>query len=276
MSDDGSFRVIAAQTTETVRGASTAQRASGAIACAFGELLTGAVLVRESMAPDLRVQVILQGDDPRARMVADAHPGGTTRGLVQIPVADAAGGMRIGERGLLQIARTLHNGSIHQGVVSVPEAGTISSAFMSYMQSSEQIVTMIAVGCQMDGDDVLAAGGYLVQLLPELEEELLMVMTERLRDFESMAPLFARNAASPEELLAETLYGMPHTVVGTSELAFGCTCSPARLAASLATLSKADIKAMLEEGRMLDIECDFCRTRYEYSPEQLRGLLQPN
>ena len=76
------------------------------------------MLVRESMSPDNRLQAILQGDNPRARMIADTHPDGSTRGLIQLP-ADVKE-MPIGEKGLLQIARTLHNGSLHQGVVQVP------------------------------------------------------------------------------------------------------------------------------------------------------------
>ena len=84
MTDDGSFRVVATRTTDMVRGATAAQGVRGAAARTFGELLTGAVLVRESMAPDLRVQAVLQGDDRRSRMVADAHPDGMTRGLVQL------------------------------------------------------------------------------------------------------------------------------------------------------------------------------------------------
>src|SRR5262249_52329170 len=138
ITDDGAFRVIAADTTATVRGALAAQQPDGAeLVRIFADLLTGAVLVRESMAPDNRLQAILQGDDPRARMIADTHPDGSARGLVQLP-ADTKS-MPLGKRGMLQVARTLHNGQLHQGVVQVP-AGTptISSAFMAYMQESEQ------------------------------------------------------------------------------------------------------------------------------------------
>ena len=275
MTDDGSFRVVATRTTDMVRGATAAQGVRGAAARTFGELLTGAVLVRESMAPDLRVQAVLQGDDRRSRMVADAHPDGMTRGLVQLAAGKTT--LPIGHGSVLQVARTLHNGELHQGVVEVPAGGDISAALMAYMQDSEQTVTMIAVGCLVDDAGVVtAAGGYLVQLLPELDEGMLMVMTERLKDFQSMEPLLERAAAAPEDLLGETLYGMPYTQVGDRDVAFGCTCSPARLAASLATLPRADIESMIADGKVLEIECDFCKKAYSYSPEQLRGLLAVN
>lgn len=276
ITDDGAFRVIAADTTATVRQALEVQRADTLdLKRTFADLLTGAILVREAMAPDYRLQAILQGDNPKARMVADTHPDGSARGLIQVP-SDIKE-MPLGERGLLQIARTLHNGSLHQGVVRVPPGSKgMSSAFMAYMQDSEQTVTMIAIGCHFANGSVAAAGGYMVQLLPEVAEGPLMVMTERLKDFEDIVPLLARGAASPEELLKETLYGMPYTKVGDREVMFACHCSADRLAVSLASLPRSDIESLMEDGKPLEIECDYCRKKYEFTVQQLRSLLDKN
>lgn len=266
--------MIAADTTATVRSAIEAQKpATAELRRVFADLLTGAVLVRESMSPDNRLQAILQGDDPRSRMVADTHPDGATRGLIQLP--DHAKDMPFAERGMLQVARTLHNGALHQGVVQVPPGGGVSKAFMAYMQESEQTVTMTAVGCHLVGGEVVAAGGYMLQLLPEVETGPLMVMTERLRDFEDIVPLLARGKASPAALLEETLHGMPYTKVADRRVHFGCRCSPERLATSLASLPRADIESLMQGGKTLEIECDYCRRSYEFTIDQLKGLLEP-
>jgi molecular chaperone Hsp33 len=276
ITDDGAFRVIVCDTTATVRGAIAAQKpATPELTRVFADLLTGAILVRDSMSPENRLQAILQGDNPRARMIADTHPDGSTRGLIQMPPDLKE--MTLGTSGLLQVARTLHNGSLHQGVVAVPTgSNTVSSAFMAYMQESEQTVTMIAVGCHLSNGEVASAGGYMVQLLPELAEGPLMVMTERLKDFEDIVPLLARGRATPAELLAETLYGMPYTTVGNREVFFGCRCSSDRLAQSLASLPRADIESLMEDGKPLEIECDYCGTRYEFTTQQLHGLIDAN
>jgi molecular chaperone Hsp33 len=275
ITDDGAFRVIAADTTATIRGAVAAQKPEGPeLTRTFADLLTGTLLVRESMAPDNRLQAILQGDDPRARMVADTHPDGSARGLIQLPPQTKS--MPLGKRGMLQVARTLHDGQLHQGIVQIPQ-GTeaISTAFMAYMQESEQVVTVMAVGCHLAAGEVVAAGGYMVQLLPEVAEGPLMVMTERLKEFEDIVPLLARGAASPEALLAETLYGMPYTKVGDRTIEFACNCSPERLVVSLASLPRADIESLMEGGKTLEIQCDYCRKNYEFTMEQLRSLLAP-
>jgi molecular chaperone Hsp33 len=276
ITDDGAFRVIAICSTETVRGAAASQNAHGEIARLFGELVTGAILIRHTMAPDLRVQAILQGDDRASRMIADANPDASTRGLVQLSAgAKKAGTMNISTGGLLQVARTLQNGSIHQGVVAVPPSGSISGALMTYMQDSEQIISIIAAGCVMDdAGDVAIAGGFALQLLPEVDEGPLAVMTERMRDFENLVPLLKSGAAEPEVLVREILYGMPYTRLSEDPLTFGCNCSQVRVAASLASLPKSEIREMISDGRVLEIGCDYCGKQYQMAPEQLRGLLE--
>jgi molecular chaperone Hsp33 len=278
ITDDGAFRVIAVRTTETVRGAIAAQNTTGDSARLFADLLTGTILIRETMSPDLRVQAILQGDDRHSRMIADAHPDATTRGIVHLaPGLVPTAPVKVGQKAVLQVARTLHNGAIHQGVVAMPADGSISGALMAYMQDSEQVVSIVAVGSLLGEDGtVRAAGGYILQLLPEVGEGPLMVMTERMKDFVAMEPLLAQGAADPDALLSEILYGMPFTKVGESTLAFGCNCSVTRVTASLATLPRREIQEFIDDGRLLEIGCDYCGKQYQIPPEQLRGLLEGN
>jgi len=271
ITEDGAFRVITARTTETVRGAIRAQGVKGDAAKHFGELITGAVLAREAMAPRLRVQGILTSATGKGSLVADSHPDGTSRGLVNF--GKGGGGIDVGKGALLQVMRTLPSGMLHQGVVEVPEGGGISGALMAYMQDSEQVVSMIAVCTVLDGDEVLAAGGYIVQLLPEVERGPLMIMTARLEDFERLDSLLAGKDASPDDLLGELLHGMPFARLESSELSFACHCSRVRVMTSLSTLPRSDIEDLVKDGKILEIRCDYCGQEYAVAPTELRALL---
>jgi len=275
MTDDAAFRVITVESSRTVRAAIEAQRPHGDLALLFADLVTGSILVRETMSPDQRVQIILQAEDQRSRMIADSNPDANpwTRGLVQL--TKNAQGFSLGAEARLQVARRLYNGSLHQGVVAVPASGGISGALMSYMQASEQVVSMIAVGTHGEGD-ALQAGGYIVQLLPGVGEGPLMVMTERLKDFTAMGPLLEKRMAEPRALLAELLYGMPYTEVGESGHGFGCNCSEERILFGLSTLPRRDVQHLSEQGEILEIACDYCRQEYKIAPAKLRGLLAQN
>jgi len=165
MTNDGAFRVVAARTTDTAQAVVAAQNLSGPLAHDMADLLTTAVLYRETMAPSLRVQCIVRFEDEAGQLVADSHPDGWTRGLLQPGPGDAPPDVRQ-TRATLQMMRTLPNSDLHRGVVEVPESGNLSEAFMRYMQLSEQIVSMISLGSAVEGD-CPAAGGFVVQLLPE-------------------------------------------------------------------------------------------------------------
>ncbi|MEO7327100.1 MAG: Hsp33 family molecular chaperone HslO, partial [Minicystis sp.] len=292
ITNDGAFRVIAARTTATARGAASAQKARGDVAARFGELLTGTILVREAMAPGLRVQGILKGKG-KGSLVADAHPDGSSRGLVNFGAAGKD--MSFGPGSILQIMRTLPGGAMHQGVIEVPfeddaprprplgedgsamprirRWGPVSAGLMAYMQDSEQIVSTIDVATVMDGDEIVAAGGYIVQLLPEVERGPLMLMTERLSDFETLEALLRKGEASPDFLIDEIFYGMPFTRLEESPLRFGCYCSQLRVLSSLATLPRSDVEELIADNEVLDINCDYCGKDYQIAPSLLRSLL---
>jgi molecular chaperone Hsp33 len=273
LTDDGSFRVITARTTDTIRGAVEAQHAHGTTAQRFGDLLTGTILLRETMSPQLRVQGIARGTNACGSLVADSHPGGASRGLVQI----ASGHSEVEiAGGFLQMMRTLHNGRLQQGIVEIPEQGGISAGLMRYMQISEQVTSVIAVATITHEDRVVGAGGYIVQLLPEAREGTLAVMTERLADFASIEELVRAPEFTPTGLTEELLYRMPFAITEQSGLRFECNCSQVRVIAGLSTLNADEIHSLVEEGRMLEIMCDFCGRNYQISPEQLRGLLKSN
>ncbi len=274
LTEDDIFRVIAVRTTDTVSAAIAAQKVKGPAAQTFAELLTGAVLIRETMSPDLRLQVLLQTADKSGRMVADAFPEGQTRGLVMNK--SPKGTFSLENGAVMQAMRTLHDGSIHQGTVEVPNQGGVSGALMQYMQQSEQVASVIAVRCIFSGDEVLAAGGYVVQLLPGLEPGPLILMAQRLEDFEDLGSLLGRGSGDPKMLLDEILYGMPFTQVGESPVLYKCQCSELRVTASLATLPRADIEDLMRGGKSLEISCDYCGKDYQVRTETLRGLLAQN
>ena len=129
------------------------------------------------------------------------------------------------------------------------------------------------------GDEVIAAGGYLVQILPEApdQEGALLVMAQRLEDdFASIDERLAKTDADAHELMEEILYAMPHTQLGDSGVRFDCDCSRARVMGSLASLGRDDIRSLVDDGEPLEMSCDWCDTQYVIELPELQGLLSPS
>jgi len=272
ITDDGAFRVISARTTNTVRAITQAQKALGGTLRALGDLVTGTILFREMMAPEMRVQGILRGSAGQGTIVADSHPSGKTRGLVQLPKDRPEFVLENGT--ILQLMRSLPSGRINQGLVQLPEAGTVADGFMAYLETSEQVTSMLALGTLVEEGEVVAAGGYLVQLLPEVGRGPLMLMTERLDEFRTIDHLLEGEGFTPQRLLEEILYGIPNTLVGGGEVRSECWCSHVRLVSALSSLNRKEIEELTADGKVLEITCDYCGREYGVTPAQLQGLLQ--
>jgi len=273
MTNDGAFRIVAARTTDTAEAVISAQELSGLAAQDMADLLTTAVLYRETMAPSLRVQCIVRFEDDAGQLVADSHPDGWTRGLFQKGSEEAPADIRK-TQAILQMMRTLPNSDLHRGVVQLPESGNLSEGFMRYMQLSEQIVSMISLGSLVGGPHP-AAGGYVVQLLPEaVEAEAAMeTMTKRLENFVEIRDRLQSSDSSPSKLVEQIFEGMPFTWLQSSDIRFGCHCSQVRVMTTLSVLNRTDIQELVDEGEPLSVGCDYCGTSYTIELAQLQGLL---
>lgn len=269
VTDDGAFRVITVRTTDTVRRMLAVRSLWGAEAVQLAQLVTGTILVRETMAPTHRVQGLLRSADGSV-WIGDSDPDGSARGLLTRKGPVAAGSVR---GGTLEVVRTLHNGELQRGTVELPVGSTVSQALMVYLQESEQVVSMLSLGCVLGDDHVVAAGGYIVQLLPEVGQGPLAIMAERLRDFEDIAPLLAKLDAATSPLMDEILYGMPFSRLEESPLAWRCRCGKDRVLASLATLPRADLIELGNDEKPLELSCDFCNATYAVTPAELQALL---
>lgn len=273
LTEDGAFRVLTALTTQTVRGAARAQSVRGELARTLGELMTGAILVREAMSPDRRVQVLLKDSQARTRLVADAHPTGWNRGIVNPGMTET---MDIGDRATLEVLYTLPNDVLQQGIVALPRGADISAGLMTYMQESEQIVSMLSVCTIMDESaeaGILAAGGYMVQLMPDAPPESLQRMIARLEAFQELDQVLRSADASAESIRRAVLGDIAAAPMNATYLCFGCNCDRGRVLAGLGTLADSDIREMLDAGKTLDIRCDACGKQYFVTTDDLGRIM---
>lgn len=270
MIDDGSFRVMTVRSTRTVAGIVEAQQATESTAGYFADLVTGAVLIRETMSPANRVQVQLQGAND-GLLVADAWPEGNTRGLVKLQDGDSA--FDLGSAPVMQVNRAMWDGNQQQGVVQFDADGGVPGAMMRYFQDSEQITTMVAIGCMFRDGKVSTAGGLVVQLLPEVTAPPLAILTERLKDFVALGPMLEEHGADPEWLMREVLYGFDYTMLSESDLRFSCPCSRERAVGAMAALGRDELLEARDQGEVLSTTCDYCRETYEVDAEDLTLLL---
>jgi molecular chaperone Hsp33 len=281
MTLDGAFRLITVRTTDLVREVVRIQGLHGQAARILGDLVTATVVIRETMAPGYRVQAVIS-QPGHATVVADSHPspqdpaiGALTRGLSthgdETPALAS-----LGPETIMKVMRSLPRSELHQSVIAA-EGRSVSDAVMTYLQSSAQVFAMTGVATVVDDGHVVAAGGYLLQLLPDCPHGALALMTERLaHDFADLTPRLVEFDAIHQHLADEIFYGMPFAELASSPLRFGCDCDDARMLTAVATLGRDELNSIVAAGEIIDLNCEYCKTHYRVGPEQLRPLLMTN
>lgn len=275
ITQDGSFRVIAIRTTDTVRKIAEIQQA-GEYTEALADLVTGAVLVRQTMAPDYRVQIaIRQGSTPGGTtLMGDSHPGGMTRGLCT-PVDERPLDLSSGEA-MLQVTRVLYTNELNQGIVALGEDVTMSNALTEYMHTSEQITSIIEIASVVENGKIVNCAGFIIQMLPEVHDEPIARFLYHFERREALRDILLERDANPEQMLASLLSDFEHTVFEPEPISFGCNCSEARVVGALATMGREELTSIIDSGEVLEIDCDYCKTEYKIGAEQLRPLLDTN
>ena len=275
LTDDSAFRIIAARTVQTVDEIVRVQAPPPELLTSLADLVSGAILVRETMAPTLRVQAVLKGGAGSGQLVADSFPDGTTRGLAMQNAARTLSASQ-NSSAVLQVMRSMPHGGLHQGIVELPYRSSISEAMMSYMQQSEQVLSMVDLRSISQDEGIENAGGFIVQLLPEAQPEALDAMIARLSGDSPLVAWLQKPQGTALDLLAMVLDGIPYTLLEESPLRFGCQCSALRLITSMSTLPREEIESFVSAGEPLEIRCDYCMQLYRLDTEQLRGLLTSN
>lgn len=270
MTNDGSFRVLVASTTQTARAVVAAQSVAGATAAQIANVLTATILVRETMAPENRVQIIYK-DARGSQLVGDGYPEGKTRGLVRIK--SGAGEVEIGAGGVFQVERIVRLGKSHQGIIPTADGEDLVVALRNYFLRSEQVTTMVDLACVERDGDVVAAGGYVVQLLPELTDPPLRAMHQRLQEMGRIETLFDDQGVDPARIMAEVLGDGEHTMLADSPVVFHCPCDRQRVRVAAAALGRDELKKLMAEEEDLSISCDYCRAPYTLGGVDYRAIL---
>jgi molecular chaperone Hsp33 len=275
LAGDGAFRWAAADLTDAVEAARLRHDLSPVAAAALGRTMTSvALLLRLAAKTPTRLVMDVRGDGPLRQVLAEAEENGHLRALVGDPRASVpdrsdtklAVGAAVG-RGQLRVLREDAHGSYQSQVELV--SGEIGDDVAHYLQQSEQARTAVLVGVlgRPDPVGVAAAGGVIIEALPDAGEDELTALEARLSGLPGVSRLLEEGGV--EGMLEATLEGLAPRVIEERTLYYGCRCNRDRLERHLAALSPEDRREALSEEGVVEAECLFCATRYRFTPEEL-------
>ncbi|MEN1939077.1 redox-regulated molecular chaperone HslO [Paenibacillus sp. 102] len=277
---DGEVRAYSVRTTNMVSEAQRRHDTWRTASAALGRSLTAGVIMGAMLKGDQKLTIKVEGNGPIGPILVDAHANGDVRGYVTNPHVDFEGTEQgklrvyqaVGTEGFLTVIKDIGMREPFIGQSPIV-SGELGEDFTYYFAVSEQTPSSVGVGVLVNGDDsILAAGGFILQIMPGAQEETIAFIEERLQKIPPVSKLIEQGL-SPEELLYEVLGEDKVKVLETMDVQFNCTCSRERIETVLISLGKEELQQVREEEDETEVHCHFCNERYKFSKEDITNII---
>jgi len=279
---DGSFSIVAGITTELARETQQRHDLAPTASAAVGRLLTGAALLGASLKGREKLTLQVASDGPLRGIVADVALNSPSeigarsyarRPRVDVPL-NGLGKFDVGGavgKGYLQVTRSFEVGQPYVGIVEL-QSGEIGDDIAGYLMTSEQIPSVVALGVLANPNGIKAAGGVIAQLLPDADERTIGSLEARAQ---AMTPVTTQIdvGASAEDLVTSLTGELDVRFTRAYDVAFTCTCSRERVERALLGLGRDELQKIATEQTQTEAVCEFCKTAYVLSRDELYGLI---
>nr|WP_305137341.1 Hsp33 family molecular chaperone HslO [uncultured Schaedlerella sp.] len=277
---DAQIRAFAAVTTGLTEEARTRHETSPVATAALGRLLTGGVLMGSMMKnPEDVLTLQIKCDGPIGGLTVTADAMGHVKGYVNHPevmLPPKNGKLDVGGalgQGILNVIKDMGLKEPYSGQ-TILQTGEIAEDLTYYFAASEQVPSSVGLGVLMNRDNtVRCAGGFIVQVMPFVEERVLRQLEENIGAMRSVTDMLD-GGHSPEEMLSGVLSGMEVEITDTMPAGFACNCSEGRIEKALISIGKSEIEDMIRDGKPIEVKCHFCNTAYTFSVEKLGQILE--
>lgn len=280
----GGIRAVGLVSTRLTEEARQKHNLSYVATAALGRSMSSGLLLASNMKQEQsRVNLRIKSNGPLGGLLVDAGADGTVRGYVQNPSVelppndqgklDVSGAL--GRDGYLYVVRDVGYGYPYSSTVGLV-SGEIGDDVANYLVTSEQTPSALLVGVFVGAEGVTAAGGLLLQVLPQVshDEDLVNVLESRVAHLSGFTTLM-RQGKTLSTIFEELLGDMDlHIFPDVQMLRFHCGCTFERMMRALKLLGVDELEDMIEKDEGAEATCHFCGQVYQATQEELRELVE--
>ena len=275
------IRAFAAVTTEMVETAREHHNTSPVATAALGRLLTAGAMMGSMMKGEKDVLTLqIKAGGPLQGITVTADSQGNIKGYVGNPdvciPANSKGKLDVAGAvgpGFLTVIKDMGLKEPYSGQVML-QTCEIAEDLTYYFATSEQVPSAVGLGVLMNKNNtVRQAGGFIVQLIPFAEEEVISRLEQNVQKINSVTNLL-EEGHTPESLLEKVLEGFEMQINEKMDTRFHCNCSKERVAKALISIGRKELNEMIQEGKPIEMNCHFCNTNYNFTVEELKEILR--
>lgn len=278
---DGSALIVATDTSKIVQTAHEIHHLSKTMTAALGRALTAASMMGSLLKEDKQsVTLRFCGDGPAGTICCVSDWRGNVRGYADHPETElppnGQGKLDVGGavgKGPMHVLRDLGMELPYVGVAQIV-SGEIAEDVTNYFAESEQVPTVCALGVLTNRDFTCrAAGGFLVQLLPFADEEIVAKIEDNIGKIDAVSRM-VDSGMTPQDMIAAVFDGIEFDILDETETAYTCTCGREKYAKALVSLGKKELQKLLDEGKDVETCCGFCGKKYTFPPAEIAAMLE--
>ena len=275
------IRAFAAVTTEMVETAREHHNTSPVATAALGRLLTAGAMMGSMMKGEKDVLTLqIKAGGPLQGITVTADSQGNVKGYVGNPdvciPANSKGKLDVAGAvgpGFLTVIKDMGLKEPYSGQVML-QTCEIAEDLTYYFATSEQVPSAVGLGVLMNKNNtVRQAGGFIVQLMPFAEEEVISRLEQNVQKINSVTNLL-EEGHTPESLLEKVLEGFDVQINEKMDTRFRCNCSKERVAKALISIGRKELNEMIQEGKPIEMNCHSCNTNYNFTVEELKEILR--
>lgn len=287
LAHEGRVSLVCASTTDLVEEIRKLHDLTPTTTAAMGRLATisGMMGFTDIKEKDDYITVQINGRGPMGTLISIIRRDGPTTKIkvctdnphIELPLKSNGKldvGGAVGKDGFLNIINKNEiTDSNYTGLVPLV-SGEIAEDFTEYFAQSKQKPTVIALGVLVNKDGVKAAGGYMIQLLPDATEEDIVKIEEALKTAPNISTMISENRSLED--IARTVTGDENVLILAQELdiKYECDCSKEKFEKGLISVGKEELTKIIEEDGKAEITCHFCNKKYNFEKEDLEELLE--
>ena len=275
------IRAFAAVTTQMVETAREHHNTSPVATAALGRLLTAGAMMGAMMKGEKDVLTLqIKAGGPLQGITVTADSQGNVKGYVGNPdvciPANSKGKLDVAGAvgpGFLNVIKDMGLKEPYSGQVML-QTCEIAEDLTYYFATSEQVPSTVGLGVLMNKNNtVRQAGGFIVQLMPFAEEEVISRLEQNVQKINSVTSLL-EEGHTPESLLEKVLEGFDMQINEKTDTRFHCNCTRERVEKALISIGRKELNEMIQEGKPIEMNCHFCNTNYTFTVEEMKEILR--
>lgn len=276
---EGQIRAFAVTSKELVEEARKRHNTSPIVTAALGRLMSGAVMMGSMMKGEKDLLTIrVNGDGPMRGMTVTADAAGNVKGYPFVPdvvlPANALGKLDVAGAigaGNMSVIKDMGLKEPYIGQTAL-QTGEIAEDLTYYFAVSEQVPSAVGLGVLMNKENTVEqAGGFIIQLMPFAEEEVIEKLEKKVAEVTSVTSLLAQGY-NPEMILQKLLGDLGLEITENMPVRFYCGCSKERVTKALASISRAELDEIIKDGKPIEVNCDSCNTHYTFDIDELKEI----